>query len=306
MIVPRFRPHLLIVFLLVFAGGCARLSGPQATVRPGTDYRIYDTRAERYIDLGTLSDRITSADVVFFGELHDDAIAHRLQYDLLRQLMRDSTWNVLGLEMFERDVQPILDRHFTTRGDRGEIPTEARPWSNYETDYRPVTEAAADAGWRVVGTNVPQTLARAVAQNGIEALRTLDLDTRRHAAADFQCPEDDYWRRFLDAMSESASTDSTVHMESVPVLRRTYQAQCLRDETMAETIADLLPEERVYHLNGAFHTDFRLGIVPRLLRRAPDTEIVVISTVQVEDPRNPAVDEHEGRADFIVFTRKPE
>lgn len=50
------------------------------------------------------------ADIILFGEQHDDAIAHWFQLLLLKELTnRDSTKAALGMEMLERDQQWAVD-----------------------------------------------------------------------------------------------------------------------------------------------------------------------------------------------------
>jgi uncharacterized iron-regulated protein len=296
------------ILLLITSVGCATARvGPEGLLpTPTSDYRIYDTVDQRYLDLPSLVERIATVDVVLFGEIHDDAVGHRIQLELLEWLAMDTTWGALGLEMFERDVQPSISRYLAREMSEDTFLAGSRPWPNYRTDYRPLFEAAAGHGWIVAGTNLPQSLASSVARYGIETLATLDLDTRRLAAAQLECPEDEYWLKFLQAMQESTQTDADAHSEVDPFIKRTYEAQCARDETMAETIASLLPEGRIFHVNGAFHSDFRLGIVPRLLRRAPAASVRVISAFPVDDLTDPPTDEHLDRADFLILTRSAE
>ncbi len=58
------------------------------------------------------------------------------------------------------------------------------------------------------------------------------------------------------------------------LIERFYFAQCVKDETMAESIAGLLnpqssASERslIIHFNGSFHSDYRLGAAARASRR---------------------------------------
>ncbi|EIE26719.1 hypothetical protein COCSUDRAFT_59236 [Coccomyxa subellipsoidea C-169] len=56
-------------------------------------------------------------DVVLLGETHDDRIAHLLQLQLLRGAQQQSSRTgrpvALSLEMFERDVQGIMDDYLS-------------------------------------------------------------------------------------------------------------------------------------------------------------------------------------------------
>ena len=165
---------------------------------------------------------------------------------------------------------------------------------------------ARERGWAVVGTNLPQRHASAIAREGFAGLDALEADERSWVAGLIECPEDAYWTRFLEAMNAGADSAAAApaHALDEQTLRRTYLAQCARDETMAETIVMRLPDGPVFHINGSFHSDFRLGIVPRILRRAPGTRVDVISAVPVADLAAPdlPVEENLGRADYLVFT----
>ena len=90
---------------------------------------------------------------------------------------------------------------------------------------------------------------------------------------------------------------------------RFYAAQCVKDETMGESIAQALAQagERaiVVHFDGAFHSDYGLGTAARAQRRAPDARRVIITAVPVPDPASANAAEYAPRADFVVFTRKP-
>src|SRR5690606_11325780 len=120
---------------------------------------------------------------------------------------QDSTWGVLGLEMFERDVQPTVDRYLMGQIGEEAFLADSRPWPNYLTDYRPLVTSAVRHGLLIAATNLPQTLASSVARYGLGTLAALDLDNRRLAAAQLDCPEDEYWNKFVEAMRESTEAD---------------------------------------------------------------------------------------------------
>jgi uncharacterized iron-regulated protein len=297
-----WNPALSAALLTLTIVGCA--PGVTGRFAPTASYRIFDAAAGRFVDLDVLSEAAARADYVLFGEHHDDVIAHRLQTELLQQVALRRETGVLGMEMFERDVQPVLDALSTGSISVESLPDSARPWPNYAADYAPTVEAALRAGWRVAGTNLPQTLASAIAREGLQAMEALPPDQRDHAASAFFCPPDEYWDRFREAMA--GPRHSTTHGGAdadEEMIRRFYQAQCARDETMAESLVDLGTRGVVLHLNGTFHSDFGQGIVPRLLRRRPNAHILVISALPVPDLQRVQIVQHRERADFIIFTR---
>jgi uncharacterized iron-regulated protein len=301
---PKRAIPFLFLLAIVAASGCSAATGAG---RPGPEprqpeYRIYDTTLEAFIDLQSLAQNVAAADVAFFGEFHDDVVAQRLQRRLLEELGTIRGELALGLEMFERDVQHVIDLYTGGRISEAEFLVAARPWANYREAYRPLVELARRQGWPVAATNLPRPVASRIAADGLAALEDLPPRERADAARELHCPRDEYWDRFVHVFT--AGTVRSPHGHSTPeALWTMYQAQCARDETMAEGVAALLQEnDFVLHVNGAFHTDFQLGIVQRLLRRRPHTRVAVISALPVPDVSDPPLDENLFRADYLIFT----
>jgi uncharacterized iron-regulated protein len=302
---PAFRR--LQALLLVAVGACAPLTAGINTPSSAPDHRLFNVAAGEFVDLPTLADELANVDVLFFGEFHDDRAVHDAQLELLEILADREREVVLGLEMFERDVQPVLDRYLRGESEEDDFLEGSRPWPNYRTDYRPLVEVAREEGWPVIGTNLPQALATAIARGGLAALDTVTPAERSTAAEIIQCPLDDYWTRFLEAITGDG--DGTAHAGGVatdPMMQRIFEAQCARDETMAEAIAPSIGSGGLlFHVNGSFHTDHFLGIVPRLRRRIPTADVRVIATVQVPDLLDPDLREHLDRADYLILTLEP-
>ena len=294
----------LIVVLLL-----AVLASVPARAQEGAP-RAWDSRAARWADLGTLADALAAYDVVFVGEQHDDPATHRLQAALLDSLGARRGSVIVSLEMFERDVQPLLDDHVIGRVHEADFLARSRPWRNYAADYRPLVRVAAVRRWPVVAANVPRPLASAVARGGMAALDTLPPPRWRLFAAELRCaPEGEYFRRFAEVMGgrqgHGAASDSAA---PGAMLVRMYEAQCIKDETMAESILrarQAWPGWMVVHLTGGFHSDHRLGTVERLARRLPGARIAVVSVVPVRDPAAVDPAEYAPRGDYVVFVTAP-
>jgi uncharacterized iron-regulated protein len=158
-----------------------------------------------------------------------------------------------------------------------------------------------------VASNVPRTIASAVSRGGLAALDTLPAASRSNVAREISCPHDAYYERFAEEMkghggvNPPSAPDTTVNTE------RFYEAQCIKDETMAESIAQALaragPGAIVVHFTGAFHSDYGQGTVARAQRRAPGVKRLVISAMPVTEPATAAAGEFAARGGFIVLTR---
>ena len=272
--------------------------------------RVVEVVSARDASFPSLVQHASGADVVFFGENHDDPETHRAELGLLDALGRSGRPIILSLEMFERDVQPLLNDYLAGRLSESDFIARSRPWDRYVTDYRPMVELAKEKGWPVVASNIPRPMASAVGRKGLVALDTLTAAERAFAARDIQCPDDAYRTRFMETMrghSSGAAASSLGDTLPTAAATRFYLAQCIKDETMAESIVDArrrTPNALIVHYDGAFHSDFRQGTVDRVRRRSPDWRMVVITAVPVVDPTNATLATHAGRADYIIFTRR--
>ncbi|MES2306922.1 MAG: ChaN family lipoprotein [Gemmatimonadota bacterium] len=286
----------------------ALASAPAADTIPAayTPHRVYFADKKRFADLETLAAAASKADVVFVGEQHDDGGTHRMELALLEAIGRRRSDVVLALEMFERDVQPVLDSYL-----EGKIPEDAflkasRPWPNYAADYRPLVEYAKARGWKVIAGNVPRKIAASVFNKGIGYIQQLPDTSRRWAAEEFQCPKGKYADRVAATLKDHPGPAPTAD-EMAKMGQLIYEAQCVKDETMAESIARARNNGAplVVHYNGAFHSDYGQGTAERVRRRLPKAKVLVVSAIPVPD-----LDAVEGKPDrklgeWLIYTLRP-
>jgi uncharacterized iron-regulated protein len=318
-------------FLLaaIVLSGLATIARAQHSPHMSSGYiphRVYKSGDKRFSDFEAMLAEIARADVAFVGEQHNDPATHRIERAILEGLARRRGNVVVALEMFERDTQPSLDEYLAGRLSEEDFLKASRPWPGYMTDYRPLIEFARVHGWRVIASNTPRRIAVQVSREGLDAARSGSESERKLVASEFSCPLDDYFKRFAEAMSkghpgahqkqaDEKQTDKKQEEERRATLERFYYAQCVKDETMAESITNALgaPGTQsnaqggplVVHFNGAFHSDYRLGTASRAIRRAPKSNVKVISVVPVENLDAINADEYRKRGDYIIFTLKP-
>jgi len=261
---------------------------------------VYDVREEERISLPQLTRRLSEFDVVFLGEEHTSVAGHRLERKILAGLHRLRPDLALSLEMFERDVQGVLDDYLRGRIDEKTFLEHARPWSNYKKHYRPLVEFARTENLDVLAANVPREIAQTVAA-GNEPPGSAGAFMPRSTTA----PRDAYWERFEEAMREHEGA------EDRRARLRYYRAQCLKDDAMAESIADYLAQHRhrnplVLHVCGKFHSDFGQGTVQRLLGRRPLIRVAVVS-MEVAGGEGPVdIRKHRDRCHFLLLVPEEE
>src|SRR5688572_13744666 len=267
--------------------------------------RVFDSGASQFSDFESMLAALVKADVAFVGEQHDDPNTHRLERALLEGLARRRGDIILSLEMFERDVQVRLDQFRAGTLPEAEFLASSRPWPRYATDYKPLVDLAIERQWPVLASNIPRPMASEISKAGIDVLASKSETEKAWFARQWQCPTDDeYYRRFKDVMSGHTGASD---------IDRFYAALCLKDETMAESIATAWsaaaatkPGTRplVVHYNGSFHSDYGLGTAARVKRRLPDARTVVVTMIPVGNLDTVATTDHLRKGDYLVFTVK--
>ena len=287
---------------------------PQAALPAYVPQRVYDTARQAFSDFETMLADLAKADVVFVGEQHDDPATHRLEAAILDGLRRRGVAVIVSLEMFERDVQPALTAYLAGKASEEEFLKASRPWPRYASDYRALVEMARAERWPVIASNVPRRFASDVAKGGRATLDALPAADRAFAAQDILCPKDAYFERFADNMAKHPmpGSEKLSAEEKRAQTERYYDAQCIKDETMAEAIALGLGENgrgTVVHFNGAFHSDFALGTASRVRRRLDGRRLAIVSILPIPAPDIDTVSpsaEDLRRGDYLLYATKAE
>ena len=227
------------------------------------------------------------ADIVLFGEYHNNPIAHWLEVKLTKDLLGKRSL-ILGAEMFERDNQDALDGYLEGTIDQKGLDSLARLWKNYKTDYKPWVDLAKREKLPIVATNIPRKYANLVYKKGLQALDTLPSAERKWIVS-LPFPYDGNLSQY-EKMKKMARHNP----ENLPM------AQAIKDATMAESIETHYKKESLFlHLNGSYHSDFFQGIYWYLRKRNPNLKILTISTLSQSSLKKLPTEAY-GQADFIL------
>ena len=264
------------------------------------NYRIYDT-AGNAADLQQIVSRIENADVIFLGENHDDATAHTLQLEIFKRAVEKYAAQrqvALSLEMFERDVQIVLDEYLKNLITEKKFLDDSRPWGNYKTDYRPLVELAKEKKLDVIAANAPRRYVNMVSRMGRDSLKQLSPETKKWLAP---LPYGESSQAYGDKFNALMGKMPEANMG----LNKILASQTLWDATMAFSVSKFLKKTKnplVVHLNGAFHTENRLGTVEHLLKYSPKARVLVVTMRYEDEFTKFDKAKHTGLGDFVILT----
>jgi uncharacterized iron-regulated protein len=268
------------------------------------------TASERLTDVPVVVEAEQAADplaplrqagVVYLGETHDSPADHSAQLSIIEQLYAENPDLAIGMEMFQRPFQPVIDRYLAGEISEAELVTqteyEARwgfPWEF----YAPILRFAKANQIPVLALNTPREITRQVSRQGLESLEGDDfryippltaIDTSNSA-----------YREFVAAAFGAHSGHGNFNFDNF------FAAQVLWDETMAETIAEFKQnhsDTQVVVLAGKGHVMYGYGIPDRVARRLGAGVNQV--TVLLNMPEEALTGASDGLADVLWYSPTP-
>jgi uncharacterized iron-regulated protein len=251
---------LLTIFLLPVVALCQQ---PMAT-----HYKIYNTVKHSIAPVNDIVNELNHADVLIFGEEHNDSTGHYLENLLLEKITdKYPGKTALSMEMFQTDCQVVMDEYLAGFIREKNLISEGRAWPNYK-DYRPMIEQAKRTHTPVIAANAPTRYTNMVTNGGLLVLGQLSATAKAWLPP---LPIDTaaglYHDKFAEAMGGHGAMGDL----------KIYQSQNLWDATMAWSIIKFLQLHtgyKVFQLNGGFHSEEKLGVVSQLKNYLPNVRVI--------------------------------
>ena len=231
------------------------------------------------------------ADIVLFGELHDNPINHWLQLELTKDLFNNSEKLVLGAEMMESDNQLVIDEYLAGMVSSSKLESETKTWPNFKTDYLPLIQFSKENKLSFIATNVPRRYASIVYQHGLDTLNFLSDEAKSYMA-----PLPILYDTSLSSYQEMLDMGMGHGGDNLP------KSQALKDATMAHFIFKNWTKGLTFiHFHGAFHSKNFEGINWYLKQENKRIKTLIISSFE-QDNLDQLDAEQIGIADYIIVT----
>ena len=259
-------------------------------------YKIYSTSQQKIIGVDDLVKDMANADVLFFGEEHNDSTGHCLEYLVFKKLAAQYPGKVaLSMEMFETDCQNVLDEYLGGLIREKNFIAEARAWHNYK-DYRPLIELAKDTHKPIVAANAPARYTNMANRLGLVSLQQLSATGKSYLPPlPIDTAAGAYYDKFVQIMGGHSG------MAGMQI----YQAQNLWDATMGWSISRFYkahPGYKILQLNGGFHSEEKLGAAAQLKKYAPKIRELNIAAYADDSFDNPDWSKFSKNGDYIILT----
>lgn len=254
-------------------------------------YQLFDPKGKE-TDYSKLLDAAKDADIILFGEQHDNPIDHWMEQELTKDLYAVKKGNlILSAEMFEADDQINVNEYLSGDSSEKTFKEESKLWTNFPSDYKPLLDFAKKNKLRFIAANIPRRYANLVYTKGLLKLDSVDNEAKKWISplpilydSTLQC----YADIFKQAMGHGG--------QNLP------KAQAIKDATMAYFILkNFSAGKTLINFNGSYHSDHHQGIEWYLRKANPALKILTIGSTEQD-----SVDELEkdnlGLANFILCT----
>jgi uncharacterized iron-regulated protein len=327
-------------WLVVLAACGGNYSGPTAPQHPAPakhrgiedaalPYNVLDAKTGHQIDTNAFWDKLATERAVCVGEEHKNPHHHWVELEIVRRLSKKWPHFALGMEMFQRPFQGVLDDFAAKKIDESTLRSRSGWEDRWGYDfgfYGPTIAVAVDAHAALLALNAAKELTHKVAQHGLESLTA---EERAQLPAEINL-KDKIHRAWFDALMEDLGGGGDPHNPhgmppagegsgsgsgsggpapepEMPTADHIYAVQVIWDETMADGAAKWLAankDGRIVILAGSGHCHDS-GIVSRLKRRGV-TDVVSVRSV-IDDGRGGVSEElAKPISDFLVVLELPD
>ena len=198
--------------------------------------------------------------IVYVGENHRDINHHQIQLQIIQSLFNQSPNLVVGMEMFDRAYQPVLDQWTKGELDEKTFLKQVHWYANWKYDYKfykEILDFIKEKKIQMVGINIPFHLPPKIAIGGVDSLspeekkflpKSIDLTHPEHRA---------YVKKVFDRHQIKGRDD----------FENFYMAQSVWEDVMAETVAHYLQDRQMVVVVGNGHIVKKFGVPNRAYSR---------------------------------------
>ena len=224
---------------------------------PGT---IFDTRSRQPVVFAELVAALEQVPIVYVGESHMDPAHHEVQRQIIEALADGRPGLAVGLEMFDRTYQPVLDQWGRGLLDEDALLEKSHWYANWRYPYglyRPLMDTIRSRKLRTVALNLPFHIPAKIAVGGLDSLFG---DDRKYLPLRIDTTDARH-RAFVSRVFQQHRAPGRTDFEKF------YQAQCVWEEAMAEAVSDGAGGGPMVVLAGSGHIVEKFGIPRRAFER---------------------------------------
>jgi aminopeptidase N len=240
------------------------------------------------LNIPAVVDKAAGEKIIYVGEMHNRFEDHRAEFDIIRALHRKNSRIAIGMEMFQKPFQQVLDDYIAGKIDEREFLKKSEYFNRWKFDYtlyREILLYAREYKIPVIALNIRGEIVSKVAKSGLLSLSKEEL---KEVPEDMDLSDIAYRTRLKEFYG--------LH-EATPLMNFDffYEAQVLWDESMSHNLNDFMqkhPDLQVVVLAGSGHLAYGSGIPARTFRLNKEDYSIIL---------NSPGDAEKEIADYLLF-----
>lgn len=202
---------------------------------------------------------LKKARLVYIGEIHTAKSHHDIQLKIIKELYNSNPDIAVGMEMFDRTYQDVLDLWIKGSLDRKSFIGRTHWYANWKYDfdlYGDTLEFVKENKIRIVGLNIPFHIPSKIATGGLESITG---DDKKHIPEKIEISNSSH-RKYVEEVFKMHRIKGREDFDNF------YMAQSVWDEAMAESAAFNIKNDVMIVLAGNGHI-LKFGIPERVFAR---------------------------------------
>lgn len=265
---PETRPlYKNLVLFLIFSLfiGCAgapkklQIQGADRTYPTGT---IIQTESGQPVAFNEMMADLEAAKIIYVGEQHTNPEHHEIQVRILKRLSEFHPDLSVGMEMFAHTYQPVLSQWTEGALSEAQLREKTHWYANWKFDfalYQNLLEFIKQERIPLIGLNVPFHIPPKIAVGGIDNLSPCE---KAHLPDTIDTADEKH-REYVQSVFKQH------HKPGLDNFDYFYEAQCVWEDAMAETIVNRLDNRPMLVFAGSGHLRHYYGIPLRAHKRKP-------------------------------------
>jgi len=258
-------PITLSLFTVFMSVVCGCVTAPKkleiedisGTFGEGT---IISTQTGKPLSFEVLLEELAKVQIIYIGEQHTNGYHHTIQLKVIREFLKIDPDIAVGMEMFDRTYQPILDQWSSGQLDQKTFLQKVHWYANWKFNfelYSGILNFIQEKKIRLVGLNIPSHIPPKIATGGIESLSNKE---KKYLPGNIHT-SDPAHRAYVEEIFNKHHVRGRENFEYF------YEAQCVWEDIMSESIALNRRGGRMIILTGNGHIINKFGIPDRTFHR---------------------------------------
>ncbi len=252
-----------LTILILFICGC--MTTPKQLKLKDTSLAfpagaIINLQNRQTLSFEELIDALKKTRIIYIGENHADPSHHQVQLKIIQAIFKRYPDLTVGMEMFDQTYQPILKQWSAGELEQDVFLQKTHWYANWRHRYplySGILDFIKEKHIRLVGLNIPFHLPRKISIGGSDSLSP---EEKKHLPQHIDTTDPAH-RAYLKKIFSHHRIPGRNNFEYF------YEAQCVWEDVMAETIARHQSANPMIILVGNGHIVHKYGVPNRAHRR---------------------------------------